>query len=420
MIEGDLLEGAVAFAREKVASPRSGRCRRVRDLKVEHPNARRPILQFARNTVGAMSRRLPGAAQVRRGGRGRGDAKPFDEGLRIERELFARADAHRPSRKALRHAFFGRARRLARSPTCPRTRRRARSSKVAVIGAGTMGGGIAMNFLNAGIPVTIARDEAGGARPGRRHHPQELRGAGQEGQAHAGQARASAWRCSRPRSTTPTSTDADLVIEAVFEDMDVKQTVFRDARRGGEAGRDPRHQHLHARRRPDRRVHEAPAGRDRHALLQPGQRDEAARGGARRGDRPRTCWPPSMQLGKKIKKTAVVSGVCDGFIGNRMLEQYCAPGAASCSRRAHAAAGRRGAREVRLGHGPVPHGRPGRQRHRLGTSASAATSRSPSCATARSPTAVRAGPLRPEDRRRLVRLRGRQARRDPDAGRRRA
>ena len=69
---------------------------------------------------------------------------------------------------------------------------------------------------------------------------------------------------------------------------------------------------------------------------------------------------------KKIKKTAVVSGVCDGFIGNRMIEQYSAPGRLPAGRGRDAAAGRQGDREVRLRDGAVPHGRPGRQRHRLG------------------------------------------------------
>jgi hypothetical protein len=68
-------------------------------------------------------------------------------------------------------------------------------------------------------------------------------------------------------------------------------------------------------------IHQAPAGRGRHALLQPGQRHEAAGSGARRRHRQGRAGHV-MQLAKKIKKTAVVSGVCDGFIGNRMIEHY--------------------------------------------------------------------------------------------------
>jgi 3-hydroxyacyl-CoA dehydrogenase len=73
-----------------------------------------------------------------------------------------------------------------------------------------------------------------------------------------------------------------------------------------------------------------------------------------------------MAVAKKIKKTAVVSGVCDGFIGNRMIEQYSRQAGFLLDEGCTPAAGGQGHREVRLCHGPVPHGRPGRQRHRLG------------------------------------------------------
>jgi 3-hydroxyacyl-CoA dehydrogenase len=68
-------------------------------------------------------------------------------------------------------------------------------------------------------------------------------------------------------------------------------------------------------------LHQAPAGRGRHALLQPSQRDEAAGSGARR-QTAKDVLATVMAVAKKIKKTAVVSGVCDGFIGNRMIERY--------------------------------------------------------------------------------------------------
>ena len=190
-----------------------------------------------------------------------------------------------------------------------------------------MGGGIAMNFAQRRHPGDDPRDEAGGARHAALgDHPQELRGARSRRASSRRTSSTSAWACSADTLAYDDLTDADLVIEAVFEDMAVKEEVFTQARRGREARRDPRHQHLDARRRQDRRVHEAPAGRDRHALLQPGERDEAARGRARREDRARTCSPPSWSSARRSGRPPVVSGVCDGFIGNRMLEQYVAPG----------------------------------------------------------------------------------------------
>jgi 3-hydroxyacyl-CoA dehydrogenase len=121
---------------------------------------------------------------------------------------------------------------------------------------------------------------------------------------------------------------------------------------------------------------------------------------------PRTCSPTAMALAKKIKKTAVVSGVCDGFIGNRMIEQYSPPGRLAA--RGGLRARSRSTRPIEkfgLRDGPVPHGRPRRQRHRLGDPQAAATREASGHALQqdRRP-AVRARPLRPEDRRRLVRL----------------
>ena len=249
-----------------------------------------------------------------------------------------------------------------------------------------------------------ARDEARRrSTRGVGDHPQELRERGEEGQAHAGQGRRSAWRCSTPTLTYDDLRDADLVIEAVFEDMDVKQQVFAtldDVAKPGAilatntstldvdqiaAGTQP------------------PAGRDRHALLQPGQRDEAAGGRARRADRRRTCSRRSCSSRKRIGKTAVVSGVCDGFIGNRMLEQYLRQALFLLEEGASPAAGRSRAREVRHGDGPVPHERSRRQRRRLARSASAATSRSPHVAYSR-------------DRRPAVRASAASARRPAPAG----
>ena len=99
-----------------------------------------------------------------------------------------------PESKALRHAFFGE-RAASKIPDVPEDTPQRKIEKVAVIGAGTMGGGIAMNFLNAGIPVTILEMKQEALDRGVGDDPQELRGAGQEGQAQAGQVRRSAWRC---------------------------------------------------------------------------------------------------------------------------------------------------------------------------------------------------------------------------------
>ena len=127
-----------------------------------------------------------------------------------------------------------------------------------MIGAGTMGGGIAMNFVNAGIPVTILEMKQEALDRGLATIRKNYETPGQARQAEGRQVEARMALLSTTLDYDDLK-DADLVIEAVFEDMGVKQKVFAQARRGGEARRDPGHQHLDARRRPDRR--RSPSGR---------------------------------------------------------------------------------------------------------------------------------------------------------------
>ena len=165
----------------------------VRDLKATHPNAD-AYFQFARNTVDGDGEELPGAAEVRRRRRAASTTMKFDDGMRYERERLPEPDGRRP--KARRCATPSSAERAAsKIPDVPDDTPQREIKKVAVIGAGTMGGGIAMNFLNAGIPVTMLEMKQDALDRGIGHDPQELRVAGQEGQAQAGQVRRSAWRC---------------------------------------------------------------------------------------------------------------------------------------------------------------------------------------------------------------------------------
>ncbi|MBC8023255.1 MAG: enoyl-CoA hydratase/isomerase family protein, partial [Burkholderiales bacterium] len=144
MIEGDIVEGAIAFANKVVAEKRPLKPLRARS--VNHPNPQ-AFLQFARNTVGAMAKNYPAPLKCIDAVAASID-KPFDEGLRVERELFVQL-MQGPESQALRHAFFAE-RAAAKIPDVPEDTPRRNLARVAVIGAGTMGGGIAMNFLNAG------------------------------------------------------------------------------------------------------------------------------------------------------------------------------------------------------------------------------------------------------------------------------
>jgi 3-hydroxyacyl-CoA dehydrogenase len=148
VITGDLMEGAIAFAHE-IAAARP--LPLVRNLKCTHPNAD-AYFQFTRNTVGAMSKNFPAplrcidavAAAV---------TQKIDAGIAFERKLFIELMQTSES-KALRHAFFAE-RATSKIPDVPEDTAVRPVKKVAVIGAGTMGGGITMNFLNAGIPVVM-------------------------------------------------------------------------------------------------------------------------------------------------------------------------------------------------------------------------------------------------------------------------
>jgi 3-hydroxyacyl-CoA dehydrogenase len=314
IIDGDLLQGALVFAARVVAEKTP--LKRVRDIKVKLPDAE-AFFQFARNSVGALAKNFPAplkcvdavAAAV---------SKPFDEGLRYERELFVHL-VQTPESRALRHAFFAE-RAATKIPgidpaTVPR-----KIERVAVVGAGTMGGGIAMNFLNAGMPVTILETKQEALDKGvatiRKNY---------EGTVKKGRLTPENMQKTLAQLTSTLSYDdvakADLVIEAVFEDLAVKQVVFEQ---------------LDASMKPGAilATNTSTLDVDRIATFTRRPQDvvglhffspanvmkllEVVRGEKTAPDVMLTV----MQVAKKIRKTAVVSGVCDGFIGNRMVEQY--------------------------------------------------------------------------------------------------
>jgi 3-hydroxyacyl-CoA dehydrogenase len=329
VITGDLLEGACAFAAAKAAEHAGGAkalpsgeggigkpLPRVRDMKVKHPNPD-AYFQFARNMVKGMAKNFPAPPKCV-------DAveaslkMPFDAGMTAEREIFL-ALMLTPESKALRHAFFAE-RAASKITDVPEDTPQRKVDKVAVIGAGTMGGGITMNFLNAGIPVTVLEMKAEALDRGvatmRKNY---------EAQVKKGKLKQDKYeqRMSLLKTTLAYDDikDADMVIEAVFEEMGVKEKVFRtldEVMRPGAilatntstldvdkiAGFTKRPQDV--------------IGTHFFSPANVMKLLEVVRGKATAKDVLATV----MALAKKIKKTAVVSGVCDGFIGNRMIEQY--------------------------------------------------------------------------------------------------
>ena len=313
LIDGDLLAGALAFA-EEVAAVRP--LPLVRNLKATHPESD-AYFQFARNTAKAMAKNFPAPARCVDCVEQAVKAK-FDAGMVYEREAFV-ALMMTPECKALRHAFFAE-RAASKIPDVPENTPQRPIAKIAVIGAGTMGGGISMNFLNAGIPVVMLemKQEAldRGVATIRKNY---------EAQVKKGKLKQDKYEQRMALLTTTLHYaeigDADMVIEAVFEDIEVKRAVFEQ---------------LDAVMKPGAILasNTSTLDVDKIASFTKRPQDvigthffspanvmkllEVVRGAATAKDVLATV----MALGKKIKKTCVVSGVCDGFIGNRMIEQY--------------------------------------------------------------------------------------------------
>lgn len=315
LIEGDLLEGALVFARRVVAE---GLPLRVVGRNQEKVSAVDPALfetlraRSAKKTRGLLAPEkivdcLQAACRL-----------PLEQGLQFEHDCF-QACYDSPQHYALQHLFFAerQARKIDGVPAdCkPLPIRRA-----AVIGAGNMGGGIAMCFANAGIPVTVIDASAEALRRGlavieKNYATSVARGSlGEAAKSHA-------LALIRGAEDYSALAEVDIVVEAVFESMALKQDIFRKL-----------DQH-------------APA----HAILASNTSsldiDAIASATARREQVIGThFFSPAnvmkllenvrgvrssaqtiatvMALGKKLGKVAVLAGNCDGFIGNRMLQYY--------------------------------------------------------------------------------------------------
>lgn len=314
MAEGDLLEAAVALARRVGAKP--GPHPRVRDRKIEHPNAA-GFIQFARNSARAAAPQYPAPHKCIDAIEA-GVLKGFDQGLIDEREGFV-ALVQTPESRALRHAFFGE-RAASKISDVPADTTVREIRKLGVIGAGTMGGGITMNFLNAGLPVTLLETkqealERGLATIRKNYEAQVKKGKLSEEKLEARMALIS------PTLSYEDLKDADLIIEAVFEELGVKEQVFRKldevAKPGAILASNTSTLDVNKIAAFTRRPQDV-VGMHFFSPANVMKLLEVVRGEHTAKDVLATV----MQLAKKIRKTAVVSGVCDGFIGNRMVEQY--------------------------------------------------------------------------------------------------
>jgi len=243
--------------------------------------------------------------------------RPFEEGVKIERSMFLELVASEQS-KALRHAFF--AERAAAKIDVPEDTATRPINTAAIIGFGTMGGGIAMSFANAGTPVTVLESSQEALDNGMETCRRNWQASAKKGRLTEAQVD-ERLTLLRPTLSYADLAAADIVIEAVFEDMAVKQKVFTELDRVARPGA------ILATNTSTLDVDRIAASTKRPAdvigmhFFSPAnvmRLLEVVRGAATAPDVLATV----MKLARRIKKVAVVSGVCDGFIGNRMLEHY--------------------------------------------------------------------------------------------------
>jgi 3-hydroxyacyl-CoA dehydrogenase len=288
----------------------------VRNLPCRHPQGD-AYFQFARNMVKGMAKNYPAPAKCV-------DAveaatqKKFADGMLFERELFINL-MWTPESRALRHLFMAE-RAASKIADVPADTPQRAIQSIAVIGAGTMGGGIAMNFLNAGMPVKLLEMKQDALDRGiatiRKNY---------EAQVKKGKLKQDKYAQRMSLLSTTLSYDdlksADMVIEAVFEEMGVKEKVFKELDRVMKPGA------ILASNTSTLDVNQIAAFTKRPQdvvglhFFSPANVMKLLEV-VRAAQTGKDVMATVMAVAKKIKKTAVVSGVCDGFIGNRMIEQY--------------------------------------------------------------------------------------------------
>ena len=314
LVSGDLDAGALAFVREKLAEGAPLPRLRDRDDKVAAARGQAGLFEAARAALARPPRGRTAPEYAIQAVRAAVDL-PFDDGMALERRLVTELKASAQSR-AQRHIFFAE-RDANKVPGVTRDTPAMPIAQAAIVGAGTMGGGIAMCFASAGIPVTLIEADAaalaGGLAAIRRNYEATARRGGMP--ADAVERRMA---LIRPSLMLADIAAADLVVEAVFEDTVVKKAVFaeldRHARPGAILATNTSTLDVNAiaaaTARPENVVglhFFSPANVMKLLEIVRGARTDAG------------VVATALALAKRIGKVPVVVGVCDGFVGNRML-----------------------------------------------------------------------------------------------------
>ncbi len=312
VVGGDLLEGALAYARKLVAD--NAPLRKIRDLDVKKEDA--DLFTNYEKSIARKQRGFKAPFHCIKAVQAAVEL-PFDEGMKRERELFAELLVS-PESRAQRHVFFAE-REVAKVPGLPKDTAKRDVKSAAIIGAGTMGGGIAMNFANAGIPVKILEVKEEALEKGIAVIRKNYENTAKKGRITQEQVE-QRMALIQPTLSYDDLSDVDLVIEAVFENMDVKKAVFTELDRVCKPGAilATNTSTLDVNRiasftkRPEDVV-----GMHFFSPANVMKLLENVRGEKTSDEVVATV----MDLSRRIGKVGVLVGVCHGFVGNRMLHK---------------------------------------------------------------------------------------------------
>jgi len=315
LIEGDLLTGALAFAREVAGKPVPRTRERNGKLGTAEENA--PIFAAARETALKKQRGLMAPLAAIEAVEA-APKLPFEKGSEVEQKLFADCLFSDQS-KALIHVFFGE-REVAKIPDVPKETPLIPVNSAAVVGAGTMGGGIAMVLANAGIPVLLKEADQTALDRGIATIKKNYASSVKRGRLTQ-QFVDDCLKRIQPTLHYEGFSSADLVIEAVFEGMALKKEVFKELDRVCKPGA------ILASNTSTLSIDEIASSTSRREFVigthffSPAnvmRLLEVVRGKTTSKEAIATC----MQLSKKLGKVAVLVGNCMGFVGNRMFGPY--------------------------------------------------------------------------------------------------
>lgn len=315
IIEGDLLEGAIAYAKELVAN--GAKTRKLNQVDIDQSQLPDDYFEKLSQRIPRKQQKLEAAQCIVKVLKAAATL-PFEQGLEREHELFTRCQQGIQA-KAMQHVFFAE-RKVSNIPNLDKNVQPREVNSVAVIGAGTMGGGIAMNFLNVGIPVTMLEVKQDALDRGVGVIRKNYESTAAKGRMTTAQVE------ERMDLLTPTLNytdlgDADLIIEAVFETMAIKKVVFGQLDKVAKQGA------ILASNTSYLSIDEIAASTSRPQdvlgmhFFSPAnimRLCEVVRGEKTAQD----VLMTALAVTKRIRKVGVVCANSDGFIGNRMLGGY--------------------------------------------------------------------------------------------------